>query len=383
MDKERGQSYTRQVPLEKLVWFVDEIRADNQDAYREFDEYMRPLVRRWQRIPSGGDDAIVNDTMITIKHGLQVAFQWTPKNTYSDNSQDPEERNPGTFYAYCKTIAINSMRNKIRSEEREAYNRGKITSEQSLNSREDPPLTTTLNEFVNQKYHETLNPFELKILELRTTGLTNRQIQTELGIDRRELKDSISLITSKIQENITSKYHLVATNSFKGTLYESANLQVAARKGKLPAVKVFGTWYTTHELAKEYLYSNSSEAKNHEVHAMQRKGLVPLLDYLNGFEYITFETKVRYHPLLTYGRFQRFIKPNDLQIFKDDHKHNRISDKERYALGVDYQLLGLYSAREYRVLRKYLQRKKLFGIMQNRKIYVKKEEAARILKKES
>lgn len=152
-----------------------------------------------------------------------------------------EEDTPEVFASWFFSTA------KVVSDQRLPWRkRRKIAQPDDLGEAVDA-FTDQMGEWLKRR-DVTLYPSFIRILNLKLTGKTNKDVADEIGWTVGSVTSTLSQIRSVIEERLIKPAGITRLSSYK-----DESLTIAAISGRLDAIWFLGKWYSTEEKLREYL----------------------------------------------------------------------------------------------------------------------------------
>lgn len=298
---------------------VEKARAGDIIAMAELAEFIGPKILRYyrRRLPDEAED-LTQSSLMDIVQSLP---------TFVADPESPAD----AFMRWSFAIARNNLAGQFERitqegehlESFEPYREGTLypgnmNSPTSLWSYDEYPVEQsseeksdleTLTFQFQERLKNILSPLELKVTQLRITGQNNKHISEATRISTGAVKQIVSSARHKIEQTLLypAGFKLLAE-------YPDYHvLAVAAREGRVEAVKILGSWYSTDEWVKQYQWKRTVVDQS-----LLNQGYVVLSEQsFHGYREYIILLRPKYRNIVKRSGNRLYIKPKDLDRFRE------------------------------------------------------------------
>lgn len=289
-------------PLIDIPSVLSSVINGNEDATRQLDEALRQRLMPYfmRRNPVQAED-LIQETIIRIDNSLPNFNPNIVEGAYTDN-----------FWGWVFTIGRHCLIDQYRKNNRitETFLQENIEHplpEEKEDSRLDIDDQAVLN-VIKDKFPDLLTKTQLRSIDLKMQGNNSAEIARIIGLTVGSAKVTITKARKKIEREILGPAGFKRIKTI-----QDESLKIAARRGRLKAIKILGRYYAREEDIKAYRKRSLSDPY------LINLGYILLSSSSTSREYNSLSRGLKI--LRRDGRL--YIKKEDLEEFRKQPKNKK------------------------------------------------------------
>lgn len=343
MNSERREDSNPIVTAEELLNLVNAAKGGDGQAFNRLDGYIRSrIVSYFIQHLAGDAEDLTQRTLISIFKDLPKFDPNLGRGTFSQN-----------FHSWARTIARNILYDELGRRAR----RGKEhqlnvdiadlsgsyflkEDDQEASNRAD---LTSLFAHLKERIHEVIPKRQRRIIDLVFEDKKNDEIASELGLSKTTIEHEVAQARGIIEKQI------VFPAGYKPIVAYDNDLEKAASKGNLQAVKFLRRWYTTEEAMGRYQLRRRTVEQS-----LLEQGYLLLHAHVSNTEYRALVKVWKNVELIKRWHGRIYITPENLAEFRRRRQNNKLSREISDGVPQKHVKLGSFAATvlEYERLQK-------------------------------